>query len=193
VTSILEVIALVRSEIERHRVSLQTHLSSDVPRVLGDRVQLQQVLLNLLMNGIEALSGVNDWARELRISSGTHASHAVLVAVQDSSIGIDPEHVDRLFNAFFTTKPSGMGLGLAISRSIIEAHDGTRWSGNAGRSWLDAAHPWGGTGPVLDVVRNMREGMVAVYRRSLPVGISTPYDVDFDSCRHDALPYWPRP
>ena len=117
---ILEVIALVRSEVERHRVSLQTHLSPDVPRVLGDRIQLQQVLLNLLMNAIEALSGVDEGERELRVSSGTHASHGVLVAVQDSGIGIDPEHVDRLFNAFFTTKPQGMGLGLAISHSIIE-------------------------------------------------------------------------
>jgi PAS domain S-box-containing protein len=131
---ILEVIALVRSEVERHRVSLQTHLSPDVPRVLGDRIQLQQVLLNLLMNAIEALSSVDEGERELRVSSGTHASHGVLVAVQDSGIGIDPEHMDRLFNAFFTTKPQGMGLGLAISHSIIEAHGGRLWaSPNPGR------------------------------------------------------------
>jgi signal transduction histidine kinase len=130
---IQEVIALTRSEVHRQRISLQTQLAADLPRVRGDRVQLQQVLLNLLMNGIEALSGVNDRARELRISSGTHASHGMVVTVQDSGIGIDPEHVDRLFNAFFTTKPSGMGLGLAISRSIIEAHDGRLWaSPNAG-------------------------------------------------------------
>jgi PAS domain S-box-containing protein len=126
--TILEVIALARSEVQRNRVSLQTQLLNDLPLVLGDRIQLQQVILNLVMNGIEAMSAVTDRSRELLIRSVLLGSDRVLVAVQDSGIGLQPESLDHLFEAFFTTKPKGMGMGLAISRSIIEAHGGQLWA-----------------------------------------------------------------
>jgi signal transduction histidine kinase len=125
---ILDVIGLARNEMQRQRVSLKTQLSDDLPPVLGDRIQLQQVVLNLVMNGIEALSGVVDKTRELLVSTGRHESNGVLVAVRDSGIGLDSEALDYLFDAFFTTKPDGMGMGLAISRSIIEAHGGRLWA-----------------------------------------------------------------
>ncbi len=104
-----------------------------LPRVVGDRIQVQQVLLNLLMNGIEALCGVPEGARELRVSSETDASQAIRVAVCDTGIGLAATRLDRLFDAFYTTKPEGLGLGLAISRAIIEAHGGHLWAApNAG-------------------------------------------------------------
>jgi signal transduction histidine kinase len=107
-------------------------LASELPLVLADRIQLQQVIINLVMNGMEAMAPVIDRPRELKILSQCEADQ-VFVAVQDSGIGIDPEHVDRLFNSFFTTKPSGMGMGLSICRSIIEAHGGKlRASSNVG-------------------------------------------------------------
>jgi signal transduction histidine kinase len=119
---------LARSEVQRNRVSLETQLSADVPLILGDRIQLQQVILNLIINAIEAMSGVSEGLRELWIGSGKDASQGVLVAVRDSGPGLDPESLDRLFAAFYTTKPQGMGMGLAISRSIIEAHGGRLWA-----------------------------------------------------------------
>jgi C4-dicarboxylate-specific signal transduction histidine kinase len=125
---ILEVIALVRSELHRNRVSLQTHLAADLPLVLGDRIQLQQVILNLIINGIEALSGVKEGARELLVSSAIHQTNSVLVTVQDRGIGITPHDLEHLFEAFFTTKPQGMGMGLSIGRSIILAHGGRLWA-----------------------------------------------------------------
>jgi PAS domain S-box-containing protein len=125
---ILEVIALAHNEVHRNRVSLQTQLSDDLPLVLADRIQLQQVILNLIINGIEAMSGVRDGARELLVSAGRHNSNGVIVAVRDSGKGLDSESLDHLFDAFFTTKPDGMGMGLAISRSIIEAHGGRLWA-----------------------------------------------------------------
>ena len=100
-----------------------------MPLILGDRIQLQQVILNLVMNGIEAMSAVADRSRDLLISSGQHESDKVLVAVQDSGIGLEPESLDHIFTAFYTTKSQGMGMGLAISRSIIEAHGGSLWAG----------------------------------------------------------------
>jgi PAS domain S-box-containing protein len=126
--TVLEVTALARSEVQRHRVSLETHLADGVPLILGDRIQLQQVILNLVMNGIEAMSAVTDRSRDLLIRSGQYESDKVLVEVQDSGIGLQPESLDHLFTAFFTTKPQGMGMGLAISRSIIEAHGGRLWA-----------------------------------------------------------------
>jgi signal transduction histidine kinase len=99
-----------------------------LPLVLGDRIQLQQVILNLVMNGIEAMSVVTDRSRELLIRSCPYESDKVLVAVQDSGTGLEPESLDHLFTAFYTTKPKGMGMGLAISRSIIEAHGGRLWA-----------------------------------------------------------------
>jgi len=145
--TILEVIALARSEAQKNRVSLETQLSSDLPLILGDRIQLQQVILNLIINAVEAMSGVSEGSRELWVGSGKDESH-VLVAVRDSGPGLDPASLDRLFAAFYTTKPQGMGMGLAISRSIIEAHGGRLWAtANEGRGALfQFTLPVGGEG-----------------------------------------------
>jgi len=126
--TILEVVALTRSEGERHRVSLQTQLAGDLPLIPGDRIQLQQVILNLIVNALEAVSGVGEGPRELLITSGKDAAKGVLVAVRDSGTGLDSVSLERVFEAFYTTKPDGMGMGLAISRSIIEAHGGRLWA-----------------------------------------------------------------
>jgi PAS domain S-box-containing protein len=123
-----DVLVLMRREITDHRVSLRLDLGSSLPPAHGDRVQLQQVIMNLLMNGIQAMKPVTDRRRELLIRSREHGSDQLLVAVEDSGIGIEPENADRLFNAFFTTKPDGLGIGLSICRSIIEQHDGRIWA-----------------------------------------------------------------
>src|SRR5882757_1499720 len=125
---ILEVIALTRGEIHRNGVALRTRLAPDLPLVEGDRVQLQQVMLNLILNAVEALSGVSEGSRDLLISSEDGGADGVRIAVQDSGPGLIPESVDRLFEAFYTTKPTGTGMGLAICRSIIEAHGGRLWA-----------------------------------------------------------------
>jgi PAS domain S-box-containing protein len=122
-----DVIALVQREVLSHSVRLRLDLDAKLPPVFGDRVQLQQVIINVMMNGIEAMAQVTDRPRELVIRSRPHDAGQVLVAVQDSGMGIDPDNMDRLFNAFFTTKPDGMGMGLSICRSIIEAHGGEMW------------------------------------------------------------------
>jgi PAS domain S-box-containing protein len=122
-----DVVVLIRREINLHSISLRLDLGASLPPVDGDRIQLQQVITNLLMNGIQAMSAVTDRDRELRIRSRVHGSDQMLITVEDSGIGIGPEHA-RLFNAFFTTKPDGMGMGLSICRSIIEAHDGRLWA-----------------------------------------------------------------
>lgn len=124
---IREAIVLVQREVLRHGVSLQTELASGLPPVLGDRVQLQQVIINLLMNGVEAMAPITDRPREIVIRSQQQDAGQVHVAVQDSGIGIDSATAEQLFSAFFTTKPSGMGMGLSISRSIIRAHGGRLW------------------------------------------------------------------
>ena len=126
--TIFEVIALTRSEVLRNGVSLQTRLAKDLPLIQGDRVQLQQVMLNLIINAVEAMSGVSERSRELLIGSGKDASNGVLVTVRDSGPGLNPESSDHLFDAFYTTKPGGMGMGLSICRSIIEAHGGRVWA-----------------------------------------------------------------
>jgi C4-dicarboxylate-specific signal transduction histidine kinase len=125
---ILEVIALTRSEVQRNGVSLQTRLTGDLPPIRGDRIQLQQVILNLLVNAVEAMRGAGEGARELLISTGKDASDSVFVAVRDSGPGLDPQGLDHLFDPFYTTKPTGMGMGLSICRSIIEAHGGRIWA-----------------------------------------------------------------
>jgi two-component system sensor kinase FixL len=128
-----EVVLLVRRELLSHQVSLQLDLAPDLPPVRADRVQLQQVIINLLINAIQAMAPVTDRPRALRISAHAHEADEVVVAVQDSGIGIDPDHEGRLFDTFFTTKPDGVGMGLSICRSIIEAHGGeVRVSSNAG-------------------------------------------------------------
>ena len=126
--AILEVIALTHGEVVKNGVSLQTQLAAGLPLVQGDRVQLQQVILNLIINAVEAMSGVSEGSRELLISAGKDTSSGVLVAVQDSGPELTPESFDRLFDPFYTTKPDGMGMGLSICRSIIEAHGGRLWA-----------------------------------------------------------------
>ena len=125
--AIIEVIALAQSMTLRNGVSVQTRLAGGLLLVLGDRVQLQQVLLNLILNAAEAMSSVEEGARELLISTKEDQTGAV-VAVRDSGPGIDPEHLEQVFDAFYTTKPSGTGMGLSICRSIIDAHGGKLWA-----------------------------------------------------------------
>ncbi|TMA82359.1 MAG: GAF domain-containing protein, partial [Deltaproteobacteria bacterium] len=126
--AVQEVVNLTEHEAVRKGVALRTELVGDLPFVLGDRVQLQQVILNLIMNGVEAMSSVGDRPRELLVRSRQHESDQVLVAVQDSGIGIDSQNLDKIFNPFYTTKSQGMGMGLAISRSIVENHGGRLWA-----------------------------------------------------------------
>jgi PAS domain S-box-containing protein len=125
---IRDVIPLLHSEMLGHQASLQLDLAPGLRPVLGDRVQLQQVLINLVINGMEAMASIGDRPRELVIRSRPYEDDEVRVAVEDAGIGIDPTSVNQLFSAFFTTKPGGMGMGLSISRSIIEAHGGRLWA-----------------------------------------------------------------
>ena len=126
--TILEVITLAHGEALKNGVSVQTQLANDLSLVRGDRVQLQQVILNLIINAVEAMSGVSEGSRDLLISSEKDAAGEVLVSVQDSGPGLPPDGFDRLFDAFYTTKTGGMGMGLSISRSIIEQHGGRIWA-----------------------------------------------------------------
>jgi len=126
--AIVEVIALTRGEMMKNNVAVQRQLAEGLPRIPGDRVQLQQVLLNLILNAVEAMSGVREGARALLISTGLEASGGVLVTVQDSGPGLNPESFERLFDSFYTTKPGGMGMGLSICSSIVEAHGGRIWA-----------------------------------------------------------------
>ena len=128
--TISQTIALAAGEIQRNEISLRATLATDLSSVPGDRIQLQQVLLNLLFNAIEAMSTVDRGSRELLVRSQKYGLNSVLIAVQDSGTGIARESVDRVFDAFHTTKPNGMGMGLAICRSIIDAHGGRLWVTN---------------------------------------------------------------
>ena len=131
--AIQEALAMVEFEAAHHEISVRTELAAGLPSVQGDRVQLQQVVLNLVMNGIDALKVVTGRPRTLLITSRPHESEDVLVAVQDSDIGLEQQNMGRLFEPFYTTKPERMGMGLRISRSIIEAHGGRLWAAsNAG-------------------------------------------------------------
>jgi signal transduction histidine kinase len=132
---IRQVVAVADSEMERQQVSARLELRGALPRVMGDRVPLQQVLLNLIMNAIEAMTPVTDRARVLSVRSDIHEARDVLIRIEDNGIGIDPGSSARIFDAFFTTKSSGMGLGLAICKSIVESH--------GGRLWASPAHPHG--------------------------------------------------
>jgi PAS domain S-box-containing protein len=126
--AILEVITLTHGELVKNGVSVRTQLAEGLPPIQGDRVQLQQVILNLIVNAVEAMSGVGEGSRELQISAEIDASNCVLVAVRDSGPGLHPASLERLFNPFYTTKSSGMGMGLSICRSIVDAHGGRIWA-----------------------------------------------------------------
>jgi C4-dicarboxylate-specific signal transduction histidine kinase len=125
---IQEVVALTQDEATGRGVALRLELANGVPSVQGDRVQLQQVILNLVMNGIEAMTSVSDRPRVLFISSGVYESDKVLISVRDSGVGIDEQALEKIFDAFYTSKSSGMGMGLAISRSIVADHGGRLWA-----------------------------------------------------------------
>jgi C4-dicarboxylate-specific signal transduction histidine kinase len=128
-TVIKEVLVLARGELQQHRVAVRTELDAGLPTVLGDRMQLQQVLLNLIINAIQSMSGVHDCPRDLiiRCTSDT-PNEGVLITVEDSGTGFDPSSGERIFDSMFTTKEGGMGMGLSISRSIIAAHGGRIWA-----------------------------------------------------------------
>jgi PAS domain S-box-containing protein len=158
---IREVIALAEGEARRHGVALRTGLGDDLPPVVGDRVQLQQVILNLVMNGVEAMVSVADRPRDLLVRSHQLDADHIRVAVQDSGVGIDRAHLDKIFDTFYTTKPQGMGMGLAISRSIVENHGGRLW-----------------------VVPNDGPGMT--FEFALPVGVTSMPSSRRDSSRRQA-------
>jgi signal transduction histidine kinase len=124
---IREMLALLRSEATRYSISIRTNLAGDLRQVMGDRVQLQQVLMNLMINGIEAMREV-DGTRELVITSQQTQNEHLLVSVSDTGVGLPEQQADQIFDSFFTTKPDGTGMGLRISRSIVESHGGRLWA-----------------------------------------------------------------
>jgi PAS domain S-box-containing protein len=126
--AIREVIALSSSELERNQVVIQSELADDLPTITGDRVQLQQVIMNLLRNASDAMVGVHDRPRQLLIRTEREDGDRVRVNVRDSGVGVDPQAMDKLFDAFYTSKSDGMGIGLSVSRSIVERHDGRLWA-----------------------------------------------------------------
>jgi signal transduction histidine kinase len=123
-----EVIALSLSELHRRRVMLRTELAEDLPLITGDRVQLQQVILNLLLNAAEAMSAIEDRPRHLVIRTEIDGTDRARLSVQDTGVGFEPQDAQRLFEAFYTTKSGGMGIGLSVSQSIVESHDGRLWA-----------------------------------------------------------------
>jgi C4-dicarboxylate-specific signal transduction histidine kinase len=122
-----EMIVLLRGEATRYSISVRTELAEDLPPVMGDRVQMQQVMMNLMMNSVDAMKTV-DGTRELAIQSQRAEKEQLLVSVSDTGVGLPPQQTDQIFNAFFTTKPHGTGMGLRICRSIIESHGGRLWA-----------------------------------------------------------------
>jgi signal transduction histidine kinase len=135
--AIREIVSLNREELVENAVSVQTRLAEGLPSLQADRVQLQQVILNLIKNAVQAMSGDQEGARELRISTGQTDRGEILVAVEDSGPGLEAQNPDRVFDEFYSTKPNGLGIGLSICRSIIEAHEG--------RLWASPTHPHGAT------------------------------------------------
>jgi len=131
-----ELTAFLRNETGARRISIRAELSPALPKVKADRVQLQQVVMNLMLNGMDAMSGADVREKELVIRSQKEKEEQVLIAIEDSGAGLDPDTADKIFDPFFTTKPHGIGVGLSISRSIIESHQGRLWA---------AARPGGGT------------------------------------------------
>ena len=126
--TIMDIVAVARNQMKSNQVLLEMRLTDDLPLIFGDRIQLQQVVLNLIINAIEAMTGVGRGSRVLLVRSGNHTPGSVLVAVADTGPGLDLRGVERLFDAFYTTKANGLGMGLAISRSIINAHGGRLWA-----------------------------------------------------------------
>jgi signal transduction histidine kinase len=126
--AVREVIALTASELRQGSVVVREELADELPAVTGDRVQLQQVILNLLLNAADAMSGVDDRPRDLVVRTGRDEGGGVCVSVQDSGVGFAPQDSERLFEAFYTTKSQGMGIGLSVSRSVIEGHHGRLWA-----------------------------------------------------------------
>ncbi len=126
--AIQEVLALLRSMLRSHDVSLKTELFHGLPPVRGDRIQLQQVVMNLVINGVEAMASVTDRSREIVVKSWVAGAGGIVVPVEDTGQGLDPVATERIFDPFYTTKPSGMGMGLSISRTIVEAHGGQMWA-----------------------------------------------------------------
>jgi C4-dicarboxylate-specific signal transduction histidine kinase len=124
---IREMLVLLRGETIRYSLTVQTELAADLPQVMGDRVQLQQVLMNLIMNSVDAMKDVDD-TRELIIRSQRAENDQVMMSVSDTGVGLPPQHVEQIFDAFFTTKRHGSGMGLRISRSIVESHGGRLWA-----------------------------------------------------------------
>jgi len=124
---IREMIILLRNEISRHSISVRTELSEPLPQIMGDRVQLQQVMMNLIMNSIDAMKDV-EGTRELIINSQRTEKEQLMVSVSDTGVGLPAQQADQIFNAFFSTKAHGTGMGLRISRSIIESHGGRLWA-----------------------------------------------------------------
>jgi C4-dicarboxylate-specific signal transduction histidine kinase len=124
---IREMIALLRGEVAQHSVSVRTELAADLPQVMGDRVQLQQVMMNLMSNGIDAMKDV-EGPRELAIKSQRAENEQIMVSVSDTGVGLPPQQADQIFNAFVSTKLHGTGMGLSISRSIVESHSGRLWA-----------------------------------------------------------------
>jgi C4-dicarboxylate-specific signal transduction histidine kinase len=142
-----EVLMLIRGEVENQSVSVHTELFDELPQIPANRVQLQQVILNLIRNAIDAMSTVVNRKRILRVKTGIYEFNHLLITVEDSGMGIDPKNIGRIFDAFFTTKSHGMGMGLAICRSIIESHGG-RLSASLGQPHGSIFHvslPTGGT------------------------------------------------
>jgi C4-dicarboxylate-specific signal transduction histidine kinase len=131
---IREMIVLLRGETTRYSISVRAELAADISQVTADRVQLQQVLMNLMINGIDAMKEA-DGARELAIKSQQAENEGIMVSVSDNGVGLPPRLAEQIFNAFFTTKPHGTGMGLRISRSIVESH--------GGRLWAEGNHPRG--------------------------------------------------
>jgi C4-dicarboxylate-specific signal transduction histidine kinase len=123
-----EVIAVSLSDLQRNRVALQSEFAEDLPTITGDRIQLQQVILNLLRNASDAMVGVHDRSRQLLIRTEREDGDRVRVSVRDAGVGFDPQSMNKLFDAFYTTKSDGMGIGLSVSRSIIERHHGRLWA-----------------------------------------------------------------
>ena len=159
--AILDVIALTRTEVLKHGVELKTELATSLPSVDGDRVQLQQVILNLIMNAAEAMSDLGEETRKLLIRTQKDAAGDLLVAVRDSGPGLDPTSTHRVFEAFYSTKSAGLGMGLAICRSIIEAH--------GGRLWASANEPRG-TVFQFTLLPKRDEGVPAEHADERPVG-----------------------